>query len=101
MELVNGGDLLEYIHKRERLGTVMLILPLSLFPIDGLQLDEASAQNMTRLLCDALEVRLAHNECIVVALNSWPVVLTSDGCNTSRSQARGMPFLLGERYSVL
>jgi hypothetical protein len=56
MELVNGGDLLEFIHKRERLGTVMLTLPPPL--AEGLRLDEITVQNMTRLLCEALEVRL-------------------------------------------
>lgn len=55
MELVNGGDLLEFIHKRVQLGTEPL--NPSSTPIEALRLDEATAQNMTRQLCDALEVR--------------------------------------------
>lgn len=61
MELVNGGDLLEYIHKRERLGTVALTLPL--LSAEALRVDEVTAQSMTRRLCEALEVRLMRETC--------------------------------------
>jgi serine/threonine protein kinase len=66
MELVNGGDLLEFIHKRGQLGTEPP--DPSSTPIEARRLDEATAQNMTRQLCGALEVRWARKggRCMVL-----------------------------------